>query len=506
MEETNTQTQYVDDFADYELQGDAKHDVGQTRFKGNKNKPKREPLWKITKDSIIPEEPQEKHDKPNESKHNKEIEEFNKKIEEHKKSLNDLYDKKKKVKSGGDPDFEKVITRIRDIKTELDELNKNKLELQSTIEKPLQKEKELKAEKEKIEKDLTYKNLEKAQADVLQMQDQLGFSQLSVGEEKKLMDKKKKVEEQIPKLKKLSKVRDELNKVRNDNKEPLDKLAAVRKQITAIVEERKVLFAKKDEFNKNHTIKNEELTLLESQITSIKEANRALRKERDDKEYEYNNKWYKYEAYMKEVEYIRAAKKKQHELIKREEKMAKKAEKLAKKEGANVPAEINLVQTGETVEVIDCKALIGYFQSYGKNEDKTENTETNTENALSDKIKNDLNKGLVTLVDREQLNNDQFLGIESKNKKKKKGPKISKREQKSLNTDLLILGVDILNQIKNIGLNPPSKKSEVEAFINTLEERLTELKVQAEEEAKKQIEAAEEKAKAEEKSAEAKTE
>jgi len=92
-----------------------------------------------------------------------------------------------------------------------------------------------------------------------------------------------------------------------------------------------------------------------------------------------------------------------------------------------------------------------------------------------------LKKGLITVVDREALNNQQYLGIAGKGitKKEKNAPKVSKREQKSLSTDHLLLSVDINHQIKEIGLNAPSKKNQVEAFIKTLEVRLVELKALA---------------------------
>ncbi len=87
-----------------------------------------------------------------------------------------------------------------------------------------------------------------------------------------------------------------------------------------------------------------------------------------------------------------------------------------------------------------------------------------------------MKKGLIEIVDRNILHNDQEIGIPGKGKKKEKGPKISKREQKVLNSDLLVLGVDVSSQIASIGLNAPEKKNQIEAFVKTLEAKMQEYK------------------------------
>lgn len=485
MEGKNTETQYVevgdydDDFTNYELK-DRKHDAGRTQFK-NKNYIKRTPLHLITDKTEIPAEPQEKHDKPNESKFNKEYQAIEDEIAKHKKNLEELYEEKKREKTGNNPDYKKVLDRIDEINKKTKELNEIVEAKNAELVKPLAEEQSLKLEKEKLEKELTFKSFEKATAEVLFIQEQLGFHELSNTEEKKLMEKKKKIEEQLPRLQHLEKVRNNLKKIRDQNKAPFEALKKLKHELYTLREERKTEYSKRDVYKSNIKSVNETVNQLEEKIKSLKETNRELAKKRNELERDFNDKWYKWEVYEEEMTYIREATKKKNDFIKREEKKKKKEEKLAKKDGNTGEVEINTVSTGETLEVLDCKALINYFNSLTKTSD-TKEVVQETKDVLSDKIKEDLNKGLVSIVDREKINNDQLLGIEGKSKKKTKGPKVSKREQKSLNTDLLILDIEINQQIDRIGLKPIAKKSQIEAFIKTLEDRLEELKKQAAEE------------------------
>ena len=73
-------------------------------------------------------------------------------------------------------------------------------------------------------------------------------------------------------------------------------------------------------------------------------------------------------------------------------------------------------------------------------------------------------------------------------KKDKKGPKISKREQVSQSSGLLTMDVTLITEIKKVGLNPPVLRTDVEKFIKTLNEKLSEFKKLSEEEKRKYLE------------------
>jgi uncharacterized coiled-coil DUF342 family protein len=462
---------YYDDNLDRYYKPNTKNDVGSTRFKYI-------PLHKVTLETEVPAEPQEKHDKPNDSHYEKEIKKIEEEINKHLDNIKALNEKIKKEKTGNSPDFNAAIEQVRDLNTTIKKLSDEKDELEKSFDDP-NKAKKNRETKDRLEKEVDFKNLKQAQSIIEQIQEQLGFSQLSATEEKKLLEKKNKIEAQLPKIKKLEEVRQELNTVRESNKGPFEQLKELKKKIYDLVQKRKTLSTKIDVFKSNFNENKQEVESLKLQKNSIFEEIEKLKGKKYDLKKEWDDKWYKFEQYTKIMDHIKEIKKKQAEIVKREEKLKKKAEKDAKKEGkemANTPAEINIVQTGESEEYKTCKILISYFESLISKDQPKKVEEKNTKNAMSDKLVEDLKKGLIEIVDKNALISDQEIGIPGKGKKKDKGPKISKREQKVLNSDLLVLGVDVSSQIASIGLNAPEKKNQVEAFIKTLEAKLQEYK------------------------------
>jgi len=80
--ESYTQDEYIEneDYVNrYYFKGNNKKDPWATKFK-------RIPIHKITMDDVIPDEPQEKHDKPNDSYYQKELDKINAEIERHNKN------------------------------------------------------------------------------------------------------------------------------------------------------------------------------------------------------------------------------------------------------------------------------------------------------------------------------------------------------------------------------------------------------------------------------------
>lgn len=464
--------EYYEDNLEKYYKPNTKTDVGSTRFKFI-------PLHKVNLETEVPAEPQEKHDKPNDSHYEKELKKIDEEIEKHYVNINVLNDKIQKERTGNSPEFKNAIEQVKELNAAIKKLSEEKDEIEKLFNDPT-KDKKNKETKDRIEKEVDFKNLKQAESVIEQIQEQLGFSQLSATEEKKLLEKKNRIEAQLPKIKKLEEVKVELKQVRDNNKGPFEQLKEVKKKIFDLVQKRKTLSVKIDVFKGTLHENKQEIEALKAQKKSIFEEIDKLKVKRYDVEKEWNDKWYKFNQYTKIMDHIKEIKKKQAEIIKREEKLKKKAEKDAKKEGkenANVPAEINIVQTGESEEYKTCKTLILYFENLiNKDQPKKTEDNKNTGNAMSDKLVEDLKKGLIEIVDRSTIENEMEIGIPGKGKKKEKGPKISKREQKVLNSDLLVLGVDVSSQIASIGLNAPEKKNQIEAFIKTLEGKLQEYK------------------------------
>ena len=136
-ENYNEYEDYVDDYYGNDYKNNTKHDSGATRFK-------RIPLHKITLESEIPEEPQEKHDKPNDSHYEKELKKINDEVENHKKSREELYEKLRQERLGKNPELNSCHDTLKEIKEEMDPIENKIRETNEKIKGPLEKEKKLK--------------------------------------------------------------------------------------------------------------------------------------------------------------------------------------------------------------------------------------------------------------------------------------------------------------------------------------------------------------------------
>lgn len=455
-------------YGDY-YKNNNKKDAGATRFK-------KIPVHRVTLETVIPDEPQEKKDKPNDHSYEKKLKEITESIEKHTKNKEDLYVKIKEERIGKSPEIVKLFEESKALAAELLPITNKINELNTSLTVPLAESKKLKAKRTAIEKEIEIKDYDRLTHEIESIQEKLGFGMMSAKEEQNLMIKKRKLENQAPKVKELKDIRDRLTKLNAENKASFDILHGLNKKKDDLFEKKKAVHAKIDALKLTVKENQPAIEQLNVQITNIKETIAKLNQEYYATEQEWTKKWKEFEAYMEIVENIRECKKKQNDIRKHEDKMKKKAEKEAKKEGANkdgATVEINCVKSDDTLETFTLKSLITFFKNLlPKSETEVKKQETTT-NTVSDKINEDMKKGLITIMDREAINKEQVLGIAStKKEKKEKGPKVSKRDQKLMSTDLLILGVDIISQIKELNLVAPNKKGQVEAFVQTLEKKL----------------------------------
>lgn len=458
---------------------DFKHDMRAARFK-------KKPIHKITVDDEVPEEPKEKRDKPNDSHYEKELAKIQEQIEKHKKNKDDLHEKKRQEKFGKNPKLKECHEELKVIKEALEPIEKQIIDITSKINGPLEEEKRLKVERDRLDKEVDLKDYDKMKWEIEQMQEKLGFGTLTASEEKKIMDKKSRLESQLPKCKKLTEIKKKLKQIKDDNKGPFDERKNLIAKKNEYFERRKTIHHKIDGFKSSETENKVEIEQINIQIESVKEEIKKLNSEYYRVEREWNEKWKKFEEYMEIMDYIRDFKKRQSDLKKKDEKLKKKAEKDAKKEGTtNQEGEIKVVSTGETEESKLCKRLISLFKSIAGIQESKEEKKVEAVTVISDKLSEDLKNGLIQEFNRDDK--EQELGIEGKSKKKAKGPKVSKRDQKTLNNDLLVLGVETVSEVKSLGLTVPDKKTQVEAFIKTLESKLEEIQVAQKAEVKSEV-------------------
>lgn len=461
---------FIEDDVDMYYKPNIKKDAGSTRLKIV-------PEWKIDLATEVPDEPQEKHDHPNDKHYEKELEKIDADIKNHLKNKDELIKKKRDGRFGNKPELNQLHDELKALNEETTALTNQIKDKEAKVKGPIEKAKELRDKRNKLEKDIDIKNVEKLQETIKYYQEQLGFATLSAQEEKKMMDSKIRLESQVANTKSYNKVKEELKKVTDENKVAFDEIKALRDKKAPLVERKNEVFNKIQEFKKTGDENKEESKMIDAQITSIKETIAALNKKYYEVQKEWEEKWRKYEEFRKIMDYIELIKKKQNEIKKKEEKQKRRDEKEAKKiakTGATTEnVEIIVQATDDTLETNTCKALIDFFRNLlPKSSDDKKDEKKDDKTAISDKLAQDLQKGNLVQFNRDAINNNQVIGIEGKKKKDKTSTK--KKEEKQ--SDFLILDVGMLGQIRELKLSAPNRRTEVEGFVKTLEGRLVELK------------------------------
>lgn len=95
---------------------------------------------------------------------------------------------------------------------------------------------------------------------------------------------------------------------------------------------------------------------------------------------------------------------------------------------------------------------------------------------VSKKTDEDLKKGLLVEM-QDGFSSLEVIGVgEGRKPKKDKKKKVGKREEKLQQEQVLLLGVEVVKELKEMKLSPPSYKTEVPAFVKLLTDRLNDLK------------------------------
>jgi chromosome segregation ATPase len=427
------------------------------------------PFHKLTieDEENIPERPKDLVEKPNDKHYEKEIKAIDDKINKHRENIEGLKKKINEERNGNNPDRERL-------KKERDELNKQLEPIQAEIEQRLEKlsgpeeqKKKLKAEKDSLQKEIDIFDVKIIDLEIKSIQEKLGFSSLNMSEEKKLIDKKNRLETQRPKVSKFSTIKDKLDALYKANSTGYDKVKEFKDKKKVLVDKIKIISDKLKAIKASTEINNQNIVNLDIQVKSIKDENDRLYQQKRDLQNEWDTKWRRYEEQQNLVKYIDEALKKISLLKKKADKEKKRKEKLEQKEDANEEKDID--DGGEqeedfpnAYEIATCEWLISYFKSViGEHPEKKESKSTisTVSQSTDDNLK-----------PIERKDNEHELGLsEVSHAKKKKGPKVSKRDQKADSTGLLVIDSTVVNKIKNVKLSPPVFKKDVHEFIEKLE-------------------------------------
>jgi chromosome segregation ATPase len=426
-------------------------------------------LSKITieDEEKLPEKPKDILEKPNDKHYEKAIKEIEDKLKKHYDSIKGLKEQIKKEKFGNNPEKEKLQKEKGELKPKQEELDKKIKNLELELAKPEAERKAFRGQKDALQKDVEFTNIKIIDAEIKSIQNKLGFSSLNIGEEKKLIDRKNRLENQRPKVAKLSEIKTKLDEINTNNKADYEKLKTLRDSRKIINDQLKKIYTRLDEIHSNHVANDPNIKNLQLQIESIDADILKLKGEKNALSKEWDDKWYKYEAQQKELTYINEALKKIADLKKKAERDRKRKEKMEAKMAGKQQEEAGNNEDAEPEEVVrfgyeiaTCEWLKTYFSSLiGEKTQKVVETKP-VQNTNED-------SKLVTIVKNEK---EQELGLSGEvvAKKKGKGPKVSKREQKVESTNMLALDLNVINKIKDVKLTPPVFKADVPAFLEKL--------------------------------------
>ena len=362
---------------------------------------------------------------------------------------------------------------LKEKKKQLDDTIK---ELESKVEGPKRDLEDHRAQKDALAKELEVLKLDSLNAEIKSIQHKLGFSSLSVSEEKKLIERKSRLEAQKPKVERYTQVSAKIRELNEANKEIFEKLRVLYAQRKPLNETLKKNKEKLDILYKNVKENDPNIKNLELIKTNIFEQIKKCQQRKKDINKEWNDKWYHYEDQQKLVNYIKEATETINKLKKKEEKDRKRREKAAKKESEETEETV-VTQASDVklfeYEIATCKWLVGYFKNLAGIKETTQVTtqsQTGQAKGVSTKLDEDIKKGLIKEIKRENV--EDVFGMTSgitQAKKKSKGPKISKREQKLENSNNISLDLEVIRKIKEVGLSPPALKSSLPSFISALE-------------------------------------
>ena len=180
-------------------------DAGATRIK-------RIPLYllKVEDENQIPAKPDVILEKPHDKHYEKLIKELKDKIEYHQKSKQEIAEKITKEKYGNNPEIEKLKKVKDDLFAEIEPLSKELNETRELCKGPSDELKNLRALKSQLTNELEITDIDDFNEEIKKIQKKLGFSTLNAPEEKKLIEKKNKLEDQKPKIEKLNQTKKEL--------------------------------------------------------------------------------------------------------------------------------------------------------------------------------------------------------------------------------------------------------------------------------------------------------
>ena len=430
----------------------------------------------IEDEDKIPKKPEIIYDKPNDKHYEKVLKELKDKITHHKTSISEYKEKIKLEKIGNNPEIKALRTQKDELNAKIDTMKKELDELKKTCDGVSQNVKSLRDTRASLETELDVKNMDDYTEELRAIQKKLGYGSFNAVEEKKLIDKKAKLELQKPKILKLNETTQKIKDLNTKFGPQLKKIGELVKNNKVLYDQKKTISTKLKVAYETRQSNDPAIKNLQAQVESVKKNIDELKAEIATVTAEWDEKWYKYEDQQALLDYIKRATDHVNQLRKRadkERKRREKAEKKARETGESLPDETqtdNVPRKKEyySYEMGQCEWLLRYFRSLNGESTKEVNANSVNQHVCSQsKIDEDLKKGTLKVMNKD----DQFPGIDSSKGFKNKKNKKEKKENKKAST-ILSLDISLITKVKDLGLSPPMSSENVASFIGELEGKL----------------------------------
>lgn len=427
-------------------------------------------------ESSIPPKPDVILEKPNDNHYTKKIAEIKQKIEHHKKSLKEVKEQISKEKYGNNPEIEKLKKLKEELITQITPLDEELKSLKEVCKKGTEEIQKCKKIKSELTNDLEFFDLDDYNEEIKRIQKKLGFGNLNAVEEKKLIEKKRKMEEQKPKIESLIVNKKKIQELNNEFGPQLKKMREISTKLNGLYDKKKEISSKLNVIFSNKKSNDPAIKVLEETSARINQEITKNKEEITEIENEWNDKWYHYNQQQIVLDYINEANKKIALLKKKAEKDRKRREKAEKKGKTEDEEENNqVVETPKKVsyfdyEIATCQWLIKYFKdTIGEGKAAPEAAKKEEKITTQSKLADDLKSGALKVLNKD----DKYPNVAGSsgfiNKKKAK----KENNKKATTNTFLTLDMSLISKIKELSLTPPVFIDMVKPFLKELEAKLT---------------------------------
>merc|ERR1711957_983901 len=273
------------------------------------SKPKRPRIerMQIEDEDQIPKKPETIIEKPNDKKYEKDIKDLKDKITAHKTTILEHKEKIKNEKIGNNPEI-KLLRVEKDALNEKFEVVKKELdELKKTCDGVSDKVKTLRNIRGSLESELDVKDMDQFMDQLRAIQKKLGYGSFNAVEEKKLIDKKAKLELQKPKIVRLNEATLKIKELNTKFGPQLKKIGEMVKKNKVLYEQKKEISTKLKSAYDQRQSNDPAIKTLQSEVEAVKANIDELKVQITTLNAEWDDKWYYFNDQAELLDYIKRA-------------------------------------------------------------------------------------------------------------------------------------------------------------------------------------------------------